>query len=75
MRDEYLTTQQLAEMLGGLRPQTLRSWRVRGCGPPYIRIGRGTRAKVLYRLSVVHAWLDERTYRNTSEEHVKGERP
>ncbi len=74
MTEEYLSTQQLADMLG-MRPQTLRAKRLRGCGPPYIRVGEGLRSKVLYRHSAVHAWLHARTFNSTAEEHTKGETP
>jgi len=71
MTEEFLSTQALADMLG-LRPQTLRAKRLRGDGPPYIRVGEGLRSKVLYRVSAVHVWLDSRTYTSTADEHTKG---
>src|SRR5262249_15326895 len=32
----------------GVSPATLRSWRCRGIGPPYIKLGRGINASVRY---------------------------
>ncbi len=59
MTDADLTPQQLADRWG-LQPATLRGWRFRGQGPPYVlhpRIGlpRGT-ARVRYRLHDVLAF-------------------
>jgi len=68
----YLTGKQLAEVLG-IKPQTLRVWRWRGDGPPYIRFG-GLHGRVIYRATDVDKWLAERTFRNTSEETVKATR-
>lgn len=48
---DYITTAQLAERLG-MQPVTLRSWRLRGMGPPYIRAG----GKVLYPIKDVETW-------------------
>lgn len=36
--------------------QTLYNWRVRKVGPPFVRIGMGPRARVLYRLDDVMAF-------------------
>jgi predicted DNA-binding transcriptional regulator AlpA len=69
--EQLLTSTETATMLG-LQPQTLRVWRLRGQGPQYVRLGSSTRARVAYRLSVVQAWLDNHTFRNTSEETVIG---
>jgi hypothetical protein len=32
----------------GISPATLRSWRCRGIGPPYIKLGQSTNASVRY---------------------------
>jgi hypothetical protein len=32
----------------GVSPATLRSWRCRGVGPPYVKLGHGTYASVRY---------------------------
>lgn len=57
----YLTTREAADLLR-LRPQTLRAWRVRGTGPAFIRLG----SRILYRHADVEAWLEERTFTNTT---------
>lgn len=48
----------------GVKPQSLRRWRVRGNSPEYIRSG----SRVFYRASVLQAWLEAHTFSSTSEE-------
>ena len=55
----------------GLKPQTLRAYRVRGGGPSYHRLGRGPGAPVAYRLEDLDAWLSERRFTTTSQETAK----
>lgn len=62
--DELLKGPDAARYLK-LEPQTLRSWRVAGRGPRFIRIGR---TRVLYRLSDIERWLGERQFESTSQE-------
>jgi hypothetical protein len=64
-----LDTNKAAAFLGK-RPQTLRAWRVRGGGPPYIRTGKPLTGRVAYRLSDLEAWLSARCYASTAEETV-----
>ncbi len=64
---DWLTSNAFAEWLG-LKPQTIRKWRVRGGGPSYVRLGY----RVLYRRVDVEIWLAERTFKHTSEEKVLG---
>lgn len=52
-RDELLDPDELAALLG-VRPSTVRSWRSRGMGPRYVRIGGGYR----YRRIDIDAYLD-----------------
>jgi hypothetical protein len=59
-----LTTAQAARHLTA-SPRTLEAWRIRGGGPPYLRISSRC---VRYRLRDLERWLDERTVRHTSEE-------
>lgn len=47
-----LGTDEVAEMLG-IKAATVRSWRVKGCGPDYFRIG----AQVRYDARAVEAWV------------------
>lgn len=63
MTRNLLTEQQAAEYLGGLTPKALQAWRVRGGGPPFLKIGRLIR----YRESDLHSWLESRIRTSTSE--------
>ncbi len=65
--DELMTSPDAARFLK-LEPQTLRSWRVQGRGPRYIRIA-GTR--VAYRRSELEQWLEDRTFQSTAEEGIR----
>ncbi|MBU9710120.1 helix-turn-helix domain-containing protein [Paenibacillus sp. AK121] len=53
--DGMVSRQDLAQQLG-LSADTLRRWEAEGDGPASIRVGR----RVLYRVSVVNAWLRAR---------------
>ncbi len=64
--DELLTEAQVAEMTG-LSKRTLQSWRYRGGGPPFTKLGRAVR----YRESELANWLDERTVESTAEHSTK----
>ena len=50
-----VSRQELAQQLG-LSADTLRRWETEGDGPASIRVGR----RVLYRVTVVNAWLRAR---------------
>ncbi len=50
--DEFWTEEHTAKVLGKT-PRTLRKWRERRCGPPYIKIGRD----IMYRRASMFAWL------------------
>ena len=65
-----LTSAQTAAFLR-CKPQTLRKWRVRGCGPQYIRLGDSRAAPVAYRLSDLETWIAERVYTSTTKETVR----
>ncbi len=43
----------------GMRPPTLRSWRCRGVGPVYIKLGRGKRAAVRYDLRDLAQFIEQ----------------
>lgn len=62
----YLTTEEAAQFLRQAA-RTLERRRVDGTGPAYLKAGPGKRARVLYRLSDLKAWLEGETYRSTSE--------
>lgn len=55
----FLTTAELAERWK-MSANTLRSWRLRGEGPRYVRPSGG-KGKVLYRLEDVIAWEEKHT--------------
>lgn len=57
-----------AAALLGLKPQTLRAWRLRGVGPTYVRVGTGRRGRVFYREEDLVAWLTPRRFGSTAEE-------
>lgn len=65
--EPLLDTEEAAAFLG-MRPQTLRKWRWAGTSPPYIRLGRGNRARPKYRREDLEAWMKERTWTSTSAE-------
>lgn len=54
----HLTPTELAARLGGLSLETLKSWRNKGSGPPFIDVSRKVK---LYPLAGVEAWEAART--------------
>ena len=64
---EFLTTEQLAERWG-ISPRTLEARRARGDGPQFVRIGRGRKALVRYRLSAI---LEYELTNTTGEPHAR----
>jgi len=50
-----IDTEGLARRLR-ISPRTVEGWRVRGGGPPFLRIGRG-RGRIIYDLADVEIWL------------------
>jgi len=40
---KFLNTTEAAELLGGISPDTLRTWRSRGKGPRYLRVAGSIR--------------------------------
>jgi Helix-turn-helix domain len=46
--ESNLLAERAAAALLGVAPATLRSWRCRGIGPDYIKMGRGVRSPVRY---------------------------
>jgi predicted DNA-binding transcriptional regulator AlpA len=55
-------TQQAAEFLG-LKPRTLEVWRMRGEGPPHIRLGSRT---IRYLEADLQEWLESKRRVSTS---------
>ena len=62
----YLNSEEAARILR-LSARTLERRRGEGSGPQYLKAGRGTRARVLYRPVDLDAWLESRTFNSTSE--------
>ncbi len=52
-----------AAVLLGMTPETLRNWRYRGDGPPFLKVGRSVR----YRLFDLAEWLDGCVRASTSD--------
>lgn len=46
--------------------RTLQAWRVRGDGPPFIKLGKGAQAAVRYDPADVDRWLAARVQTSTS---------
>jgi excisionase family DNA binding protein len=57
---ELLTTDQAAKYLG-LRPQTLREWRMKKIHLPYVQVGW----KIKYRATDIREWMEKQTVRPT----------
>lgn len=43
----------------GVKPATMRSWRCRGIGPAYVKLGPGLRASVRYHRRDLDRFLDQ----------------
>jgi hypothetical protein len=50
---EWLTTEGLSKMLGGVPASTIRGWRLAGIGPPHVRLG----GLVRYQRASVERWI------------------
>ena len=48
-----------ASRLDGYSVKTHREWRSKRMGPAFIKIGKGPRGRVFYRLSALTAWVRE----------------
>jgi len=53
--EKHLTTREVAEMLG-LKPITVKLWRVQGKGPAWVKVGSKS---VRYSLTAVEAFLKQ----------------
>lgn len=67
-RYKHIPSTQAALKLG-IRPHTLACWRMKGCGPSYVRLG-GPHGRVVYAEEEVAAYLASRTFKSTAEELV-----
>ena len=63
---DYITTVQAADYLN-LSPKTLERYRVDGNGPPFHKLGKGKRSRVLYKLDDLETWLQSCRYLSTSQ--------
>ncbi len=54
-----LTSKEAADYLN-LKPKTLAEWRLAKTGPPYVKLGDGRNARVMYVRAEIVAWLRER---------------
>lgn len=70
MLDRLLRTTEAAHVLQ-LSPRTLERLRVTGDGPRFLKAGPGKRARVLYRIEDLEAWLMQHSYASTSEYGVR----
>jgi hypothetical protein len=52
-----LLTDKQASPLLGVEPATLRSWRCRGIGPPYVKLGLGPKAACRYTRHDIEAFI------------------
>jgi hypothetical protein len=68
--DAALTEGQAARLLG-VSPRTMQAWRLRGGGPPYLKIGRAVR----YRRKVLVAFQEACTVSSTAEADARGVGP
>lgn len=60
--DRLIDEVEAADILG-VKKQTMGVWRIRGCGPAFVKIGR----LVKYKLSDIRNYIDSRTVSNTAE--------
>ncbi len=58
----FMTTKQAAALLG-LKPNTLEIWRLRGCGPRFVKLNRAVR----YRLTDLESFVEAQTRQSTSQ--------
>lgn len=65
-----LTTEEVAEILG-LSVGTLDNKRSNGDGPPYVRIGRGSRAPIRYEQTALYKWIKEQSDKAAEEQAAK----
>ncbi len=69
--DRLIDDRELAKLFG-LAPQTPRSWRHRGKGPRYVRLGAGPNPRIRYWLSDVGKYLDANTVETTDVAAASG---
>ena len=65
---EQIYPEETAARILGVSPRSLQTWRWRGGGPPFIRLGGKTRGPVRYTHSDLQNYLDERRRTSTSDQ-------
>ncbi len=63
---ELMTTKEAAKTVR-LSVSSFERMRSQGDGPPFIKLGKGKRAKVVYRRGDLEAWLNRQRFNSTSE--------
>jgi len=58
-----LDQEKAAALLGGLSVRTLERWRLEGCGPRFVRVGR----RVMYRPADLGAFIERHARTSTRE--------
>jgi excisionase family DNA binding protein len=67
---ELLTPEEVADLLK-VHPGTLENWRVRGEGPPFVKLGNKRRSAVRYRRADVENWI----FADMKRDSAGGKRP
>lgn len=62
MQKTLLSSKQLSRILNKSKG-TLARWRLEGCGPKFIKIGRD----VMYDLAEINSWIEKNTFSSTSQ--------
>lgn len=63
IEDEPLLNEKQVAAITGLSPRTLQTWRLRGGGPEFLKLGTGVR----YRRDEVVAWMKRSAKSSTSD--------
>jgi predicted DNA-binding transcriptional regulator AlpA len=66
MSEHYLKPKETATRTG-VAENTLAKWRMRGEGPPFVKLSRGKQGHVRYRESDLERWMAERVRASTSD--------
>ncbi len=61
----HLRNDEVAALIG-IKPTTLKIWRVKGKGPKFVKLGDTKQSGVVYDEEDVLAWLARRKFRSTS---------
>lgn len=61
--DDFMIDQKAMSKVLGISTKTAETWRVRGFGPRFIKVG----SLVRYRKSDIHEWVNSRAVKSTSQ--------